>query len=709
MTLFETIAKADILIDKFLDGRVRLEKRRAKYFKRAAVAERAEQIMNLEDQADRLEKSKTNCIRAKELSDNSLVKYIKSYEAESVNWIAYCEELPKHLMDLQAAHTSRIEISHEMLQKLHDLNSILPEAQIENLKELGESCSIINAQQDIEYIVNIYRQPEVLEKERLIVYEEYKRTMRRKGYNPLPQDNSYIVSQEEAYTPLNPDIALVKTIVYELCPLQFTQSQKPNKRVDADIESLDQNLIASMNKLLSTKEGRVLFLDTLDSRKRACVLSIHNLEQLALLIDTFLCEMVKEGDYDYNIFHRIVTIAHVYYTCTEYYKFYLYEFLPSNPIWQSQERWLEAIQHTISNRKQAEKESFNRNRSLLRKKKWKMLFKPKVKLNITNFNDEKCEKTCTITVLSLYNYYMSNLHVKLEMAEQVVMHHCIKSKLEADKTTVAVAELWCRQKWEGQFEYKNKFARSLKLRAKERARWGDFLPIGLCCEYLNTSELIICLQVNKNWKLHIESYLFRRLLIIKQEPISNLSNIRKAAWLKILYPNHQIKPYRHLLSEIRDNPKSIKSYEDIIAMDIIRCYASQPKVSPMALQDLLKAFAYYNQDVGYCQGMNYLAGTLYYLLQDEENTFICMVGLFEKFHLDTIYSPDLPRLKLLLYQLDRVISILMPDVHKLFRIEMIESGHFASSWFISLFAVLLQNKPELLIDLWSWFLFVRCM
>ena len=217
--------------------------------------------------------------------------------------------------------------------------------------------------------------------------------------------------------------------------------------------------------------------------------------------------------------------------------------------------------------------------------------------------------------------------------------------------------------------------------------------------------LVVCLEVSKTWKLHIESYLLKRVLIYKQEPTSNIPQLRKAAWLKILYPHHTVKNYHNILHEIRENPKVIKPYEDIIAMDIIRCYAAEPKVSAMALQDLLKAFAYYNQDVGYCQGMNYLAGTLYYLLQDEEKAFICMVGLFEKLHLDTIYSPELPRLKLLLYQLDRVISILLPDISKLFKIEMIESGHFASSWFISLFAVLLQNKPELLISLWSWFLF----
>jgi len=55
----------------------------------------------------------------------------------------------------------------------------------------------------------------------------------------------------------------------------------------------------------------------------------------------------------------------------------------------------------------------------------------------------------------------------------------------------------------------------------------------------------------------------------------------------------------------------IGDLDDVINVDIKRCYQNHPKVKSENLVNILKTHAFYNPDVGYCQGMNYVVGTLF--------------------------------------------------------------------------------------------------
>ena len=55
----------------------------------------------------------------------------------------------------------------------------------------------------------------------------------------------------------------------------------------------------------------------------------------------------------------------------------------------------------------------------------------------------------------------------------------------------------------------------------------------------------------------------------------------------------------------------IGELNDVINVDIKRCYQDHPKVNSENLINILKTHAFYNPNVGYCQGMNYVVGTLY--------------------------------------------------------------------------------------------------
>ena len=60
-------------------------------------------------------------------------------------------------------------------------------------------------------------------------------------------------------------------------------------------------------------------------------------------------------------------------------------------------------------------------------------------------------------------------------------------------------------------------------------------------------------------------------------------------------------------------------------------------------------------------------GFLFVCYQDEEQTFKCFAGLIDKLF-SSILGPDLSRIKLHFYQLDRLISIYLPELAEHFKV-----------------------------------------
>jgi hypothetical protein len=688
-----------------------LEKARSRYFQKAAIAERAEQIVSLEDEGDRYEKALNNCAKAKNLSNEALEKYLQGFDEETRNWGNYCNVLPKHLIILQQSQESRIQFTKFILSKYIKITNKVMDKSKENRVDLGTTVANVCPKKDIEFIVSSYRQENRIADERFVVYDEWKRLMRLQGLNPIPQDNSYVVTGEEEYTPLDPEIAVIKTVIYNLCPLSppryfgdesdaDTRSEKSS--VDSETLSFDSQVLAKVKELLETSEGRELFIDVLDWRKRACLLTRNSLKQLADIINTLLTAMNFQEDYNPTIFDKLVTLSHHFYTINPKRRVYLYEFLGANSIWQSKERWISAIEISIFSKRRAERESFYRTVSMSKKKSWTW-FTPRGASKKT-FSEDKTEKSCAGNVLNSYNFYMTNLEVNINTAEEVVLYHSLKSKIETERVVALLVELWAVRKYAQEEQFK--VPKSTRQRAKERAVWGNFLQIGLCCCYLSIKDLKVCMEVCSTWKLNIEPYYLKKLLTdFKSAP--NYEEMRRKAWSRILTPKSTVSSLPSLLSHIKSNPISIKPFSDVIDMDVLRSYANEPRVPSDQLKEILKAYTVYNPDVGYCQGMNFITGTLLYCIQDPELSFLSLVGLIQKFHLENLYAAELPRLKLLFYQLDRLICSELPEVYALFKTEMMSSGQFASSWFITLFSVVLQKNQELLLEIWSLFILVR--
>ncbi|ORY87450.1 rab-GTPase-TBC domain-domain-containing protein [Leucosporidium creatinivorum] len=105
-----------------------------------------------------------------------------------------------------------------------------------------------------------------------------------------------------------------------------------------------------------------------------------------------------------------------------------------------------------------------------------------------------------------------------------------------------------------------------------------------------------------------------------------------------------------------------------------------------ALFHVLHAFGLHCDDIGgYCQGMGPIAATLLCYFEPER-AYAGLVRLFDQYQLRHIFEPGFPGLVESFYVQERLVELLMPDVHKAFTEQYISTSAYATKWYITLFA-----------------------
>ncbi|KAL1138790.1 hypothetical protein AAG570_008852 [Ranatra chinensis] len=103
-----------------------------------------------------------------------------------------------------------------------------------------------------------------------------------------------------------------------------------------------------------------------------------------------------------------------------------------------------------------------------------------------------------------------------------------------------------------------------------------------------------------------------------------------------------------------------------------------------ALFRISKAYAVHDTEVGYCQGLSFLAATLL-LHMPEEQAFCVLLKLMYDYGLRDLYKDGFECLYMRLYQLNRLMEEQLPQLWQHFRAKGVESHMFASQWFLTLY------------------------
>ncbi|XP_075224583.1 PTB_TBC1D1_like and TBC domain-containing protein plx isoform X2 [Lycorma delicatula] len=149
------------------------------------------------------------------------------------------------------------------------------------------------------------------------------------------------------------------------------------------------------------------------------------------------------------------------------------------------------------------------------------------------------------------------------------------------------------------------------------------------------------------------------------------------------FPNYCV-PYEKLL-------KQLTSHQHAILIDLGRTFPNHPYFSrplgpgQLALFNLLKAYSLLDPEVGYCQGLSFVAGVLL-LHMSEEQAFLMLRHLMFRRQLRSQYLPDMAALQVQLYQLSRLLHDTYPDLYAHFDQHEVNPSLYAAPWLLTFFA-----------------------
>ncbi|XP_067663827.1 TBC1 domain family member 1-like isoform X1 [Haliotis asinina] len=137
--------------------------------------------------------------------------------------------------------------------------------------------------------------------------------------------------------------------------------------------------------------------------------------------------------------------------------------------------------------------------------------------------------------------------------------------------------------------------------------------------------------------------------------------------------------------------KQLTTHQHAILIDLGRTFPSHPyfatQLGPGQLElfNILKAYSLMDQDVGYCQGLSFVAGILIMHLEECQAFEVLKFLMFE-LGLRQQYRPNMMALQIKLYQLTRLLHDHHKDLYNHFETHEIAPTLYAAPWFLTLFA-----------------------
>eukprot|EP01016_Furgasonia_blochmanni_P046099 TRINITY_DN658_c0_g1_i5.p1 TRINITY_DN658_c0_g1~~TRINITY_DN658_c0_g1_i5.p1 ORF type:complete len:912 (-),score=280.66 TRINITY_DN658_c0_g1_i5:62-2797(-) len=480
--------------------------------------------------------------------------------------------------------------------------------------------------------------------------------------------------------------------------------------------------------LISAQEWRRRFVINLNARIGNIAkiqIDEKNFKELSYVLRKIVSMVYSpdEPEEDVEFFYNLVRICDRFYHLEGNDKdkhVYLYQEIGSHKYWETPGSWENLLVYLI-NRNVDEEERLKKNRPEIRQD-WSVTPKNKTIFGqlkmlgkkVTEMFDKKyllaeyeIKRVHHKTLIAM-NKYISNLchdptqaaNIVVELAKRTLCDaHDIFKLLEIydTKKTNELRKQWVLSE--------DNPKRSLIKREKAAKRWGEMLPIRLALEFLGPKDnLVAVLQVSKKWKDRLGRPIYKLLLNNYDKQLNEKQHTQ--LWLSVLKKDLVANPLDYpILKEESNHSEEIKAVEEVIILDVQRSLYIHKNINSMILQGLLRTFAHYDRDISYCQGMNYIMGYMFIMFLDEEVAFnvfcVCM-----KKHIGHLFLNEFAHLKLIFYQLERLIDLFMPDLAAHIKRETLDASYFATPWILTVFTSCFQytTKSDLLMRVWDAFL-----
>ena len=226
----------------------------------------------------------------------------------------------------------------------------------------------------------------------------------------------------------------------------------------------------------------------------------------------------------------------------------------------------------------------------------------------------------------------------------------------------------------------------------------------LYCDYGTLNKL--CL-INKEHYKYLKPIIYEKikLKIIEINKSSNHLNNAIKKSIFIYTPLSKLskvvlqKNYFDLLYEVNEK------YEVDIKKDLLRTMPDDisfkyGKENYNKLYHILSAYSNYNKNIGYAQGLNFLAAICLCIFKDEIDSFIFLDGLIQKFKFENLFGIKNEQLNVKLKQIESCVNKWCPEINKYLQTKLLNYDFFTCKWMVTLFSNSMNTKY--LFQLWDY-------
>ena len=248
---------------------------------------------------------------------------------------------------------------------------------------------------------------------------------------------------------------------------------------------------------------------------------------------------------------------------------------------------------------------------------------------------------------------------------------------------------------------------SIESSSSEENFYDKLFIISSALKYLEQKDFMNLIHLNKAMFPHIKKSIFKFLLSNEKLSIENRIKlwqiILKIEEKKKLINYKEIKNImkdkleHNLIDQDSDEGKNVYTIQvDLLRTPVIN--TNQTHTEKVGW--VLKCLNLLRPDIGYFQGMNFLALFFYQLLDyDEEETFYFLFAIEDETQYRDIYIEDLKMFNLFYGVLDQIINLYKPELYYKFVDSYITTNIYSTSWFVTLFTNIncifdKQNAPK---------------
>ena len=755
------------------DNRFKMDKYKHNYFNACKnVMEQEKKIIQLKDNKKAKEDDfiKNNELLSKYVTILETQESIYKSEISKINkLLEQCEEAyTKNAKIFKDEYSYKLNfIVNSLYEFKKEINNII-EINQEYIPKIDKACKCINVERDLKIysehnnFLNENKRRFLLEK-----FLDYK-TLRNSGLNDDKNgENNFSYNKAKSTKDVTKYLKIINLGKKNEIEINFKNEDENN------INSYLMNLLKDDKKLENEKYNYIynsiknnngnieLILNILINQcKQNLFIKITNLENLYLLSD-LLNSIISVSYKNINMFefcYMALFIAEktIYFNKDNVYnKCYLCKVLSKNEIYSDSKFWSDLITQKINMLAEAKSKMVIEKREKERNANNKSSKKLNKFMGMFSFNNDKDKENelieneilfgqifeeklplYSVEVIEDYIQHFSNFNFDQKQASKLILEMAEKYKFEDSFVTYFMAKLnsnMCINQ-EDLIKNKNNYETELKQLDYNKLYFNSsnigttikykrildptLRGIIYSLKYIEINDFPNILALNKNYKKTLVKIIYKNIFIkyhdmdIKKhidiwKILLNYSEIKK------LYDYNKIKKELNIDNKnYFNNLEKMRNSKDIVDLDVLRTHFDKDKEkNQLKISYILKGIRYAkNNNLKYCQGMNYIAAFLLHIMDSEEEAFYIFLCIFDETDYGKLFIKDLEKLKKYFYVFGRLLNVLLPELDFYLKDNKIDVSYFVSPWFITMFTNTFQNikdktNPKILLRIIDLFFF----